>query len=356
MGIASKMPMTPELDALRQKYEAALTEQSANANKAKLGVVFASGVSQLKTRSDEALKAFEGRVTSARDKMAAADRELDENNPAGKVYALMKEYEKMTQQSKRECELLKEEEGRMNTRIQQAQQDIVDCNEQTEQIRLNGEAEQQAATATSQQSVQDHEDELRRITEERVRAQEKIDSYKRDMKYQAQSTAQQEESLKMDHQRELTNKANELHVLEEKKHGLEAQVLNIQTEAGKAKAVVDERISDLRDAINAKQSKHDAACADQRIRSQDQAKRIATLREFPDMINEYKCTEDEVVKLEHDISSTDQLISEVRRRHYLETSNHKETVYFMEKELERVRSHNYRISNRIAYSLRNPLA
>merc|ERR1711934_559721 len=115
MGIASKMPMTPELDALRQKYEAALTEQSANANKAKLGVVFASGVSQLKTRSDEALKAFEGRVTSARDKMAAADRELDENNPAGKVYALMKEYEKMTQQSKRECELLKEEEGRMNT-------------------------------------------------------------------------------------------------------------------------------------------------------------------------------------------------------------------------------------------------
>ena len=44
-------------------------------------------------------------------------------------------------------------------------------------------------------------------------------------------------------------------------------------------------------------------------RAQAQAERIKTLREFPDMIAQYKRTEDEMVKLHHDTNETEARIA-----------------------------------------------
>ena len=91
------------------------------------------------------------------------------------------------------------------------------------------------------------------------------------------------------------------------------------------------------------------------VRATQQAERIRILKEFPRMIADYKRSEDEIVSYEYSCMETEQRVSDLRRKHYLGTSTHKERLFFLEKELERARSHNYRISNRIAYSLRDPM-
>eukprot|EP00658_Telonema_sp_P-2_P012134 TRINITY_DN14620_c0_g1_i8.p1 TRINITY_DN14620_c0_g1~~TRINITY_DN14620_c0_g1_i8.p1 ORF type:complete len:155 (+),score=62.89 TRINITY_DN14620_c0_g1_i8:39-503(+) len=115
------------------------------------------------------------------------------------------------------------------------------------------------------------------------------------------------------------------------------------------------RAADKKEAIDKKQAKHDFNLQDQRDRAEAQAERIKTLRELPEMIQTYKETEDQAVKLEFDTMQTEQETAEIRRSQYLAASNHKERLFFLEKDLERARSNNFRVSNRIAYSLRNPM-
>eukprot|EP00656_Telonema_subtile_P005169 TRINITY_DN12349_c0_g1_i3.p1 TRINITY_DN12349_c0_g1~~TRINITY_DN12349_c0_g1_i3.p1 ORF type:complete len:269 (-),score=93.33 TRINITY_DN12349_c0_g1_i3:87-893(-) len=254
-----------------------------------------------------------------------------------------------------EVSLLKKQQDMYNQQIQELEAQRTTVVEDTARISKEGEDGQAEARKLSEDANEHHSAELADLVAEKVKTQAMIADYKRGGQDKAREQARKDEEAKLDHQIKVGTLKNELHNYEEQKRGVEAQIKNIEDDAAAAKAVVDEQAKEKQDKIDAKQAKHEEECQGQRDRSKAQADRIQTLREFPDMINTYKNTEDEIVKLEYDVSEADQTVAELRREHYLGTSNHKEKLYFLEKELERARSQNYRTSNRIAYSLRDPM-
>merc|ERR1711934_1060168 len=130
----------------------------------------------------------------------------------------------------------------------------------------------------------------------------------------------QEEEAGLDFERQRTLKENELRTYHQQRDDAQAQISQTQDQAAGAKAVVDQRIDEIKEAIAMKRAVHDGNCQDQRDRSQAQAERIRGLKEIPDMIKAYKSTEDAIVKLDFGKTQASDRIAELRRRHYLETS------------------------------------
>jgi len=347
------MSSPDELHQIKSLWESELGSAKRSAGKNNLGEIFANDFQGLERSEQDSLKALEARQQDAGNRIRKAQYEIEDSD--GSVAQLSSKMEVLTRDSDHSVSVIKKQQEMYEQQIKDAEQQHAAIQDETDTINKEGAAEQHAAQSSSEQADQAHAQELADLKAQKIRSQALIDEHKRGGLDQSRAKKQREAKTRLDHEYTMSNIRNELHNQQEVLKGINAQTKNIEAQAAEAQRIVHEQADDVRARIDEKQRIHDEGLQGQRDRGLEQANRIKTLREFPEMIQEYKATEDEIVKLEYDTADTDERIAEMRRDHYLGTSNHKEKIYFLEKELERSRSSNYRTSNRIAYSLRDPI-
>eukprot|EP00658_Telonema_sp_P-2_P012132 TRINITY_DN14620_c0_g1_i10.p1 TRINITY_DN14620_c0_g1~~TRINITY_DN14620_c0_g1_i10.p1 ORF type:complete len:318 (-),score=129.50 TRINITY_DN14620_c0_g1_i10:410-1363(-) len=305
----------------------------------------------IRDRSETDMLDGKARAAEARERKAVSEME----DPSGQVYALEAELRDLTRDSQRDLDLIKMKKESCDSQIEEMEKQRQAVMEETKLLREERVRNDHEATKLQLQNEQLHQDELSDITRQKFKTEADIDAIKRAQAEADHAASIGVEQVKMDHQLAMGKLANELHMEEERLKGCHDQASVIEEDIARLQRATLARAADKKEAIDKKQAKHDFNLQDQRDRAEAQAERIKTLRELPEMIQTYKETEDQAVKLEFDTMQTEQETAEIRRSQYLAASNHKERLFFLEKDLERARSNNFRVSNRIAYSLRNPM-
>jgi len=279
----------------------------------------------------------------------------DKNDPNGQIQKLDKAIRDETQDSAAEEQQILATQDTINKEIKAQEDKLRETQAEIILLEESNAQELRELEQVHEEASQLHAQEVVELKTQSMNAQAHIEQTR-------QACAQEEKSFHdieiqmdadhLDRKNELLNEVreNELLMKNAQQHAAQKEL-----EHQAAKKIIEDECVALQEAIDQKQVVHESACHDQNVRATQQAERIRILKEFPRMIADYKRSEDEIVSYEYSCMETEQRVSDLRRKHYLGTSTHKERLFFLEKELERARSHNYRISNRIAYSLRDPM-
>merc|ERR1740130_1057235 len=301
------------IEAQRNKYNDQLAKFKKYAQDNNLSVVFKGKLDALDAEEAAATQKANATIDAAKAVQETVTK--DKTDPDGAILKLDKAIKDETQDSAAEEQQILATQATINTEIA-AQEDKL--RETHADIQLLEELNAQADIEQTRQGCALEEKEFHDT----------------------------EIQLDDDHHQRKTELLNEVRANEE---------LMRDAQGNAAKKIIEDECAVLQAGIDEKQAIHESAGRDQNVRATQQAERIRILKEFPRMIADYKRSEDEIVSYEYSCMETEQRVSDLRRKHYLGTSTHKERLFFLEKELERARSHNYRISNRIAYSLRDPM-
>jgi hypothetical protein len=307
----------------------------------------------LRAEFDDEVVQLQHRVKAADDLKRSCTH--DRNDPEGKLNILNEAVKRETQDSHAEMEGIEAKQKVIEKEIEQVTEDIREVRADTELIIEAGEEDRQQALDAAEQAGHANSAEHVEIKQAQMQAQVQIDETRTACANDERKFQKIDEALNEEHTENMVRLMNELREIEDKKLAVEAEGKQLELDHIAAKNEIDLRCQEVEAGIKQKQEAHESACRDQNVKATEQAERIRQLKMFPEMIADYKRSEDEIVKLEYSCMETEQRVSDLRRKHYLGTSTHKERLFFLEKELERARSHNYRISNRIAYSLRDPM-
>merc|ERR1712028_9548 len=347
------MANSPQNDQLRNTFKAQVDSLQTWSNAKDMHPTFKSEIDALYAKFTDEMATLQARSKAAEDTKTACN--FDRNDPKGKLFMLAEAVKHETSESQAEMEGIQARQAVIEQEIVQTIESIATVRSDTELIIEAGDEARTLCIAAGEDATTAHAAEIVEIKTAQMAAQAEIEDTRTTCSANEKRFNEIDIALNADHMGNMLNLTNELNEIQDRTVVIQGDTNQMDLDHAAAKGEIDLRCNEVEAGVRHKQDLHDGACRDQKVKATEQAERIRQLKMFPEMIADYKRSEDEIIKLEYDVMETDQLISEMRRKHYLGTSNHKEKLFYLEKELERARSHNYRISNRIAYSLRDPM-
>jgi len=341
------------IEAQRNKYNDQLAKFKKYAQDNNLSGVFKGKLDALDAEEAAATQKANATIDAAKAVRETVTK--DKTDPDGAILKLDKAIKDETQDSAAEEQQILATQATINTEIAAQEDKLRETHADIQLLEESNAQELNELTQVHEAASQMHAQEVVELKTQSMNAQAEIEQTRQACALEEKEFHDTEIQLDDDHHQRKTELLNEVRANEELMRDAQGNAAQKELEHQAAKKIIEDECAVLQAGIDEKQAIHESACRDQNVRATQQAERIRILKEFPRMIADYKRSEDEIVSYEYSCMETEQRVSDLRRKHYLGTSTHKERLFFLEKELERARSHNYRISNRIAYSLRDPM-
>jgi len=297
----------------------------------------------------------QNKATESNLKQQLAQIEADGDAAAdGQMSLLLQQYQKTNEENVEARAQVITSQAELQQRIDEAQNEVDAVKETTQQSHLKMEHDKTEGDAELRQIKTEGTLEVGAIIEQQNVAKQAIE----DAEQCARAKIAQKQQERADVEKNHAELAEEL-IATNRRNLQESQSiedkLRNQLQANADALKQFQQLAAQKQAhLDAKQEKHDLAIADQKAKAEEQKEKIDKLRDLPIMLREVEGYDAKMKEAEkyHDIYLGNE--AELRRQHYVGSNHHKEEIFLLTKDYERLHGSNQKRQNRLSYGLRNP--